>query len=251
MWRKEELCYRVVSGTEMLLSKMQIGSAPVMSDCIVALSLYINLRFLLIMKLLLEQWNECNYSNLPAEGGNTQDSRWSLFLETLELNVLNVFPVLRWSSTRLWRTTPCQTGPVWSTGSFSPSLTPLTTRCCNWFYSPSSKPQRDPVVDCVCLLRCGLACRWALPSRWPTLRASPSCLWAQGRRTTTCATWTPVRWSAPWWRPERLHVLLHTCPHPNGANRTLAAMLLIWRCPAASPSHLHEELMSQRGFSLL
>ncbi len=50
--------------------------------------------------------------------------------------------------------------------------------------------------------------RLALPSPWLTSRASPSCLWARGRPTTTCAASTPAPWSAPWWRLKWLHVLL-------------------------------------------
>lgn len=55
---------------------------------------------------------------------------------------------------------------------------------------------------------CSLLRRSVLPSPWPTSQGSRSCLWAQGRPTTTCAASTRALSSALWWRLEWLHVLL-------------------------------------------
>lgn len=63
--------------------------------------------------------------------------------------------------------------------------------------------------------------RWVLPSPWLTSRASLSCLWAQGRPTTTCAASTPALWSVPWWRLKWPHVLLLIHRHKRSQQNLL------------------------------
>lgn len=72
--------------------------------------------------------------------------------------------------------------------------------------------------------------RSVLPSPWRTSRASPSCSWAPGRPTTTCAASTPAPWSAPWWRLKWLHVLLFI--HHRKQKPTLPFATLPWDVPA-------------------
>lgn len=88
--------------------------------------------------------------------------------------------------------------------------------------------------------------RLVLPSPWLTSQASPLCLLAQGRPTTTCAASTPAPWSAPWWRlkvaacsavysssQRSQQYLCHAavrCPSP--ANLRLSSS-----CPALSTLH--------------
>lgn len=129
--------------------------------------------------------------------------------------------VLRSSLIRPWQITPCLTSPASSTGLSSPSLTPSTTRyvlrfChltylvifkknCLWF----SQRLKDLQHKSVKALKHPpfLPRRSALPSLWLTSQVNPSCSWARGRPTTTCAAWMPAPWSVPWWRLKWLHVL--------------------------------------------